>query len=216
MCSCTLKPQQPHIYILTICSLCAWYWYGKNVEFINHKNVEILWQAPKNNGITKHKHAVVLPPKTRNTNPLSSLLSPFAFHTRSHSPFVYWFACVYSTRCCMYEMKCNLIKLQNSYLMRMCDNKMDKQMDGEWKFWLVTNILRKIRNKCGRQFAFYRRAFQFVVAVSIVMMTATTTMTTTTLTTQMMTKNKELTENRKRFSHRIVCIVYSINIWHAL
>lgn len=55
---------------------CAWWrLYGENVQFINHKNVEVLWHASENNGITKHKHAVAHRPKHENSLPLSLSLS---------------------------------------------------------------------------------------------------------------------------------------------
>lgn len=49
------------------------------MQFINHKNVEVLWHASENNGITKHKHAVAYRPKHENSLPLSLSLSRNVF-----------------------------------------------------------------------------------------------------------------------------------------
>lgn len=104
------------------------------------------------------------------------LISHFHTHPPTHSTFwsialhVCCVLCiVYSMCCCIYEMKCNLIKLQNSYLMRMrmCDNKKGQTNGKEnGSFRLVTNILRNSKQMCTVSLHFIDVcSIQFVVMV---------------------------------------------------
>lgn len=115
--------------------------HGKNVKFINHKNIENLCEkAAENNGITKHKHAVI------------HCQHQHQHHHRRCGTFANIFHllfCMYFRRALLH-MKCNLIKLQNSFIwskfvhdykMEKADGWRTRHNDDNERFWLfVTNI----------------------------------------------------------------------------